>query len=78
MHFDMFPLNFQISRLHCLLPWWEDATVDFMIKGGYNVIDQIKQVLFFKHPAYEFSLFKDVKVSNFCSSSAPLCALMIL
>ncbi|XP_066400325.1 LOW QUALITY PROTEIN: alpha/beta hydrolase domain-containing protein VTE7-like [Miscanthus floridulus] len=34
----------QIGRLHCLLPWWEDATVDFMIKGGYNVIDQIKQV----------------------------------
>ncbi|XP_062187621.1 alpha/beta hydrolase domain-containing protein VTE7-like isoform X2 [Phragmites australis] len=34
----------QISRLHCLLPWWEDATVDFMIRGGYNVINQIKQV----------------------------------
>ncbi|KAK4399847.1 hypothetical protein Sango_1090800 [Sesamum angolense] len=26
-----------IGRLHCLLPWWEDATVDFMISGGYNV-----------------------------------------
>ncbi|PUZ72818.1 hypothetical protein GQ55_2G426100 [Panicum hallii var. hallii] len=34
----------QIGRLHCLLPWWEDATVDFMIRGGYNVIKQIKQV----------------------------------
>ncbi|ONM25024.1 alpha/beta-Hydrolases superfamily protein [Zea mays] len=34
----------QIGRLHCLLPWWEDATVDFMIRGGYNVINQIKQV----------------------------------
>ncbi|CAN4122075.1 unnamed protein product [Withania somnifera] len=33
-----------IGRLHCLLPWWEDATVDFMISGGYNVIDQIKHV----------------------------------
>nr|CAB3454880.1 unnamed protein product [Digitaria exilis] len=40
-----------IGRLHCLLPWWEDATVDFMIRGGYNVIKQIKQVLFFKHLA---------------------------
>ncbi|CAN6212242.1 unnamed protein product [Urochloa humidicola] len=34
----------QIGRLHCLLPWWEDATVDFMIRGGYNVLEQIKQV----------------------------------
>uniref|UniRef100_A0A453B5D7 AB hydrolase-1 domain-containing protein n=1 Tax=Aegilops tauschii subsp. strangulata TaxID=200361 RepID=A0A453B5D7_AEGTS len=33
----------QIGRLHCLLPWWEDATVNFMITGGYNVINQIKQ-----------------------------------
>lgn len=33
-----------IGRLHCLLPWWEDATVDFMSSGGYNVSTQIKQV----------------------------------
>ncbi|KAG2706975.1 hypothetical protein I3760_05G127100 [Carya illinoinensis] len=33
-----------VGRLHCLLPWWEDATVDFMISGGYNVSSQIKQV----------------------------------
>ncbi|MCD7469589.1 hypothetical protein HAX54_008729 [Datura stramonium] len=33
-----------IGRLHCLLPWWEDATVNFMISGGYNVIDQIEHV----------------------------------
>lgn len=65
----MIPLKFQIGRLHCLLPWWEDATVDFMIRGGYNVINQIKQVLFFKDSAYEFSLSKDVKVSIFYSSS---------
>ncbi|KAI9169545.1 hypothetical protein LWI28_013869 [Acer negundo] len=35
-----------VGRLHCLFPWWEDATVDFMISGGYNVsaqIDQVKQ-----------------------------------
>ncbi|KAI9124883.1 hypothetical protein K1719_004210 [Acacia pycnantha] len=30
-----------VGRLHCLLPWWEDATVDFMISGGYNVASQI-------------------------------------
>ncbi|KAK2380786.1 alpha/beta-Hydrolases superfamily protein [Trifolium repens] len=33
-----------IGRLHCLLPWWEDAAVDFMISGGYNVASQIKMV----------------------------------
>ncbi|CAL0312196.1 unnamed protein product [Lupinus luteus] len=33
-----------IGRLHCLLPWWEDATVDFMTSGGYNVASQIKKV----------------------------------
>ncbi|KAG9138394.1 hypothetical protein Leryth_001576 [Lithospermum erythrorhizon] len=33
-----------IGRLHCLLPWWEDATVDFMISGGYNVISKIGHV----------------------------------
>ncbi|XP_021905432.1 uncharacterized protein LOC110820295 isoform X2 [Carica papaya] len=33
-----------VGRLHCQLPWWEDATVNFMVSGGYNVISQIKQV----------------------------------
>ncbi|GAB2234223.1 hypothetical protein Droror1_Dr00003466 [Drosera rotundifolia] len=33
-----------IGRLHCHFPWWEDATVDFMRSGGYNVISLIKQV----------------------------------
>ncbi|PRQ53382.1 putative 2-hydroxy-6-oxonona-2,4-dienedioate hydrolase [Rosa chinensis] len=33
-----------VGRLHCLLPWWKDATVSFMSSGGYNVIAQIKQV----------------------------------
>ncbi|KAL6012001.1 hypothetical protein ACLOJK_002471 [Asimina triloba] len=31
-----------VGRLHCLLPWWEDATVDFMISGGYDVTSKIK------------------------------------
>ncbi|KAI3516594.1 hypothetical protein L1887_15515 [Cichorium endivia] len=35
----------QIARLHCLLPWWKEATVDFMSSGGYNVSAQINQVL---------------------------------
>ncbi|KAK1419889.1 hypothetical protein QVD17_29312 [Tagetes erecta] len=34
----------KIARLHCLLPWWEEATVDFMSNGGYNVSTQIDQV----------------------------------
>lgn len=33
-----------VGRLHCLYPWWEDATVDFMTSGGYNVSAQIEQV----------------------------------
>ncbi|KAH6761848.1 alpha/beta-Hydrolases superfamily protein [Perilla frutescens var. hirtella] len=33
-----------VGRLHCLLPWWEDATVNFMLSGGYNVTGQIKRV----------------------------------
>ncbi|KAK9676025.1 hypothetical protein RND81_11G048800 [Saponaria officinalis] len=33
-----------IGRLHCLYPWWEDATVDFMTSGGYNVVSLIRQV----------------------------------
>ncbi|KAF0907202.1 hypothetical protein E2562_015711 [Oryza meyeriana var. granulata] len=34
----------QIGRLRCLLPWWEDALVNFMMNGGYNVLNQINQV----------------------------------
>ncbi|XP_009140215.1 uncharacterized protein LOC103864211 isoform X2 [Brassica rapa] len=26
-----------IGRLHCQMPWWEDAMVNFMISGGYNI-----------------------------------------
>ncbi|KAL6190143.1 hypothetical protein ACLB2K_036542 [Fragaria x ananassa] len=33
-----------IGRLHCLFPWWEDALVDFMMSGVYNVSAQIEQV----------------------------------
>nr|KAJ0214969.1 hypothetical protein LSAT_V11C300143710 [Lactuca sativa] len=48
--FNFLPFNTcldwtRIGRLHCLLPWWEDATVDFMNSGGYNVTSQINQVL---------------------------------
>ncbi|XP_044488147.1 uncharacterized protein LOC123212953 isoform X2 [Mangifera indica] len=32
-----------VGRLHCLYPWWEDATVNFMISGGYSVRTQIDQ-----------------------------------
>ncbi|XP_044948331.1 uncharacterized protein LOC123397877 [Hordeum vulgare subsp. vulgare] len=54
---DEFFESVQIGRLHCLLPWWEDATVHFMITGGYNVVNQINQVLFCKHPNYDFIQF---------------------
>lgn len=33
-----------VGRLHCRYPWWEDASVDFMLSGGYNVTEQINQV----------------------------------
>ncbi|XP_073221007.1 alpha/beta hydrolase domain-containing protein VTE7-like isoform X2 [Cicer arietinum] len=33
-----------VGRLHCLLPWWDDATVDFMTSGGYNVSSLIRKV----------------------------------
>ncbi|XP_050374377.1 uncharacterized protein LOC126791922 [Argentina anserina] len=33
-----------IGRLHCRFPWWEDALVDFMMSGVYNVSPQIEQV----------------------------------
>ncbi|KAI4320387.1 hypothetical protein MLD38_033874 [Melastoma candidum] len=33
-----------VGRLHCLLPWWDEAMVSFMKSGGYNVVDQIKEV----------------------------------
>ncbi|XP_075104253.1 alpha/beta hydrolase domain-containing protein VTE7-like isoform X3 [Nicotiana tabacum] len=49
LSFNGLPLNTcidwtNIGRLHCLLPWWEDATVNFMISGGYNVVAQIEHV----------------------------------
>ncbi|XP_019428865.1 PREDICTED: uncharacterized protein LOC109336606 isoform X2 [Lupinus angustifolius] len=33
-----------VGRLHCLMPWWDDATVDFMTSGGYNVVSLIGKV----------------------------------
>ncbi|KMZ70143.1 Hydrolase, alpha/beta fold family protein [Zostera marina] len=33
-----------VGRLHCRLPWWKDATVDFMLSGGYNVSAQIEKI----------------------------------
>ncbi|WCJ22122.1 alpha/beta-Hydrolases superfamily protein [Euphorbia peplus] len=35
-----------VGRLHCLYPWWEDATVNFMLCGGYsigNLIDKVEK-----------------------------------
>ncbi|KAJ7974317.1 alpha/beta-Hydrolases superfamily protein [Quillaja saponaria] len=33
-----------VGRLHCLLPWWKEATISFINSGGYNVVSHIKQV----------------------------------
>ncbi|XP_068654425.1 alpha/beta hydrolase domain-containing protein VTE7 isoform X1 [Aristolochia californica] len=33
-----------VGRLHCLLPWWEDATINFMLSGGYDVSSLLKQL----------------------------------
>ncbi|XP_020979765.1 uncharacterized protein LOC107643694 isoform X5 [Arachis ipaensis] len=33
-----------VGRLHCLMPWWDDATVGFMTSGGYNVSSLIEKV----------------------------------
>ncbi|KAH9329778.1 hypothetical protein KI387_001886, partial [Taxus chinensis] len=33
-----------VGRLHCLLPCWEDAAVDFMLSGGYKVAAHIKEI----------------------------------
>jgi len=34
----------QVGRLHTLMPGWADATVSFMLSGGYNVAASISQV----------------------------------
>lgn len=34
----------QVGRLHCLMPGWADATVSFMLSGGYNVTATISEV----------------------------------
>ncbi|KAK6928101.1 Serine aminopeptidase, S33 [Dillenia turbinata] len=54
-----------VGRLHCLLPWWEDATVDFIMSGGYNVVSQIRQV---KHRALVVLGDDDQIISNKISS----------
>uniref|UniRef100_A0A7N2LBV4 Uncharacterized protein n=1 Tax=Quercus lobata TaxID=97700 RepID=A0A7N2LBV4_QUELO len=45
------------GRLHCLYPWWADATVDFMISGDYNVNTQIQQMV-------NLALQQLLKISN--------------
>ncbi|XP_065860566.1 alpha/beta hydrolase domain-containing protein VTE7 [Euphorbia lathyris] len=34
----------KVGRLHCLYPWWQDATVNFMLGGGYSVSNLIDKV----------------------------------
>ncbi|GAB2214488.1 hypothetical protein Drorol1_Dr00018839 [Drosera rotundifolia] len=44
IYYGTYADGMDVGRLHCFLPWWEDATVDFMISGGYNVVNLINQV----------------------------------
>ncbi|VVB09215.1 unnamed protein product [Arabis nemorensis] len=50
-----------IGRLHCQMPWWENAMVDFMISGGYNVASHIK---FINHKTLVVCSENDQIVSN--------------
>lgn len=36
--------SMNVGRLHCLLPHWEEATIDFMRSGGYKVATRVKEV----------------------------------
>lgn len=42
--FDFLLDSMRVGRLHCLMPGWADATVSFMMSGGYNVTASIPQV----------------------------------
>lgn len=42
--FDFMLDSMNVGRLHCLMPGWADATVSFMMSGGYNVSAAIPQV----------------------------------
>ncbi|MCO5606169.1 hypothetical protein L7F22_060356 [Adiantum nelumboides] len=33
-----------VGRLHCLMPGWDKASVDFMLSGGYNVASRISKI----------------------------------
>ncbi|KAL9262584.1 Alpha/beta hydrolase domain-containing protein [Drosera capensis] len=44
IYYGTYADGMNVGRLHCFLPWWEDATVDFMISGGYDVANLINQV----------------------------------
>ena len=54
----------QVGRLHCLMPGWADATVSFMLSGGYNVTDTISKVqLDSNHQQLKIlSIYIDMKV----------------
>ncbi|MCO5584674.1 hypothetical protein L7F22_038605 [Adiantum nelumboides] len=33
-----------VGRLHCFMPGWAKASVDFMLSGGYNVASRVSEV----------------------------------
>ncbi|KAI5074508.1 hypothetical protein GOP47_0010469 [Adiantum capillus-veneris] len=34
----------KVGRLHCFMPGWAKASVDFMLSGGYNVTSRVSEV----------------------------------
>ncbi|KAJ8440867.1 hypothetical protein Cgig2_022723 [Carnegiea gigantea] len=61
LSFDVSMDWMKIGRLHCLHPWWEDATVNFMMNGGYNVIPLIKQRLHVSCKMRRYAQYPSVK-----------------
>ncbi|KAJ4834886.1 hypothetical protein Tsubulata_049521 [Turnera subulata] len=58
-----------VGRLHCLYPWWEDASVNFMISGGYDVRAQIEKVLSNEFGKNKMTLHSIPERFAFCASN---------
>ncbi|MCO5596601.1 hypothetical protein L7F22_050667 [Adiantum nelumboides] len=43
-NFPKFMAYAGVGRLHCLMPGWAKASVDFMLSGGYNVASRISKI----------------------------------
>ncbi|WZZ53806.1 hypothetical protein YC2023_053913 [Brassica napus] len=57
------------------MPWWEDAMVNFMISGGYNVASHIKLI---NHKTLVVCSENDQIVSNQLSVIGPGFEILVL